>query len=45
MSNLPMRRFLLRQGYRIIGKADLYGLGAGEDYIYEKVLYPNPRER
>lgn len=45
VSNVPMRKFLLTQGYRIIGKADLYGLGAGEDYIYEKPLTPKSRKR
>lgn len=36
--NAPIRLFFLRNGYRIAGSADLYGLGAGEDLLFEKAL-------
>ena len=37
-SNTSMRMFLLRNGYRVLAKDDLYKLGAGEDLIYKKTL-------
>lgn len=36
--NYPMRQFLFRNGYRPVTVADLYGLSAGEDVVYEKLL-------
>ncbi len=36
--NLPIRLFFLRHRYVIAGAADLYGLGAGEDLVFEKPL-------
>jgi ribosomal protein S18 acetylase RimI-like enzyme len=37
-NNFAIRKFLLTNHYRILGRADLYGIGAGEDLIYEKKL-------
>jgi|ERR1700683_55084 len=37
-SAFGMIHFLLRNGYRITGQSDLYGLGAGDDFIYNKSL-------
>jgi len=42
-NNLRLRAYILGQGYRVRGVADLYGLGAGPDVVYEKrigVSYP-----
>lgn len=36
--NAPIRKFLLRQRYAVVGRADLYDKGAGDDLIYEKRL-------
>ncbi len=36
--NLPIRYFLARNGYRIAGRTDLYGLGSGDDLVYTKRL-------
>jgi ribosomal protein S18 acetylase RimI-like enzyme len=36
--NLAIKSFLLRNSYRTLGVADLYGLGAGEDVVYRKRL-------
>lgn len=38
VSNVAIRSFLLGQGYRRRGVADLYRLGAGLDAVYGKVL-------
>jgi ribosomal protein S18 acetylase RimI-like enzyme len=38
--NVPIRLFLLKQGYRLAARADLYGLSAGEDMVFEKPLLP-----
>lgn len=37
-ANLAVSFFLTRHRYRIVGKRDLYGLGAGDDVIYRKLL-------
>jgi hypothetical protein len=37
-SAFGMIHFLLRSGYKITDKLDLYGLGGGEDFIYRKKL-------
>lgn len=36
--NTGIRRFLLSQRYRARDTTDLYGLGAGDDVVYTKVL-------
>lgn len=36
--NIRIRRFLLSQRYTVRDTADLYGLGAGDDVVYTKVL-------
>lgn len=36
--NEGIRRFLLSQRFRTAGTTDLYGLGAGDDVVYTKVL-------
>lgn len=36
--NAGIRLFLLRSGYRIAGRADLYGKGGGEDLLFRKPL-------
>jgi len=36
--NLTIRSFLFRNGYANLGSHDLYGLGAGEDIVYSKVI-------
>ncbi len=36
--NVPIRWFFLRHRYVIAGSLDLYGLGAGEDLVFEKPL-------
>jgi ribosomal protein S18 acetylase RimI-like enzyme len=36
--NTAIRTFLLRNSYKALGIADLYGLGAGEDVVYRKRL-------
>jgi len=36
-----MIHFLIRNGYKITDKVDLYGLGAGDDFIYKKKLAPD----
>lgn len=36
--NDGIRQFLLRHKYTIVDKLDLYGLGAGDDYLYRKEL-------
>lgn len=36
--NAAVRAYLLRQGYRLRGVEDLYGLGAGQDVVYGKPI-------
>jgi len=36
--NTEIRRFLLSQRYKACDTTDLYGLGAGDDVVYTKVL-------
>jgi len=36
--NLPIQRYLRKNGYRTKGVTDLYGLGAGEDIVFTKRL-------
>jgi ribosomal protein S18 acetylase RimI-like enzyme len=42
VQNRGIRSFLTRNGYAVRQAADLYGLGAGEDIVYEK-LAPSGR--
>lgn len=39
-SNLAIKAFLVKHGYKALGQTDLYGLQAGEDIIYQKKLRP-----
>lgn len=39
-SNISILGFLVSEHYAAVGKADLYGLGAGEDLIFKKLLIP-----
>lgn len=41
--NLAVRLFMVKHGYRVTGKEDLYGLNSGTDAIYSKKLYPYAR--
>lgn len=36
----PIKHFLRKRGYKKVGQTDLYGLGTGEDIIWEKDLTP-----
>lgn len=38
--NAAIRRFLLRNGYSVLGTSDLYGLRAGDDVLFRKALTP-----
>jgi ribosomal protein S18 acetylase RimI-like enzyme len=38
--NLGIKGFLLRHHYQVVDRTDLYGLGAGEDLVYQKDLWP-----
>lgn len=40
VSNTPIRFFLLKHGYQILGQIDLYNLKAGDDLVYNKKLGP-----
>jgi|SRR3972149_4493325 len=37
-NNFPVKFFLLRHKYNILGRQDLYELGTGEDCVYKKRL-------
>lgn len=37
-SNHSVRCFLIANGYRVADRRDLYGLGAGDDFVYRKSL-------
>lgn len=37
--NLAIRLYLMKNGYRPKALVDLYGLGAGEDVVYEKTFF------
>jgi len=36
--NLAVRLFLMKHRYKIVRKEDLYGLGSGDDVVYQKNL-------
>jgi hypothetical protein len=43
--NRSVRMYLMKNGYVMLGTMDLYGLKAGDDVIYQKIIYVSKRNR